>query len=207
MISRICLLSFVGILMLLSGCRSEESIDYEELYTDADFYYTVSIQDLARDFKEFGYTINDTEIDLIFPGKDYVDGVQAEHVRIKTSYDEFEFWLDENGELVKSVLHEEHPEEDAEEILEFFREMLGYFFEDHGFDKQWLGGEISTVTRDLGEGPVQATRFEWNPYWLHINFKIEVAEVAGKQLVIMFRHVTKEGADAGGWFLHRVIPR
>lgn len=180
----------------------------DEAPVTGDFYEFGSILDIAQEFQELGCTFFEDEVDYFFLGKENVDGVQAEHIRVLADGQQLDIWIDDNEEVIKGTVDGE----DADLIMvnavaDIYFSLLELFYTEQGWDESWDGAEHSTVTRDLGAGAVTATRLDWTAPWLPFNYEIEVAKIAGRNLRIRFWQVTDEGQDMGGWYLRRAIPR
>lgn len=164
--------------------------------------------DVAEVFTELACTVMNAQADYYFLGPDTVDGVQTEHIRIEAAGDQIDVWLAEDETIVNGLVNDEEVSLEAVQIaVEFYFSMLEIFIGYQGWDEGWKDAEVSTVARDLGAGNIEVTRMDWNPTWLPYAIEIEIAEIAGKKMLIRFWQVTNSGQPVNSWYLRRAITR
>lgn len=175
---------------------------------EGEYFAVASIMDLSSNFKEIRCIFVEQAVEYFFLGQDTVDGVKAEHIKIKLQNDKYEVWVDIDSKPVRTLRNgEEMPPEMGVGIIALIQ-ALDTFIKDQGYNERWRDAEVKVETRDLGAGPVKVTTFDWKrppmPYYV----EVEVAEIAGRNLIIAMWLMTNDGASMpGGWRIDRVIPR
>ncbi len=196
----------------INGTRDEalengDSDHDKDPVLDKDFYTMNTTLDLAGQFKELGYNFMGQKVDYYFQGKDTVNGVQAEYVIIKADNTVLDVWVGSDGEIIKAVADgQEFPPEQAQLVQHMFG-LLEVLVDEQEWDRRWVDGEQTRDTRDLGAGPVDITRYKWTIPLMPTYIEIEVAEIAGRNLIIKLWQYTNDDTSISGWELYRVIPR
>jgi hypothetical protein len=172
-----------------------------------NFYVLNSVLDLAAHFMVIECSLGGQEISYHFPGKVTVDGVEAEHILVNSPSGQFELWIDGSGRVIKGAVGGmELPGAAAQGLLSVFV-MLDTFFHEQRWNEQWRDAAQRVEQRDLGSGPVQVTCYNWSVPLSPLAFEVEVAEIAGRNLVTKMWHVSPDGSQHTGWRLNRVLPR
>lgn len=187
----------------------EEEADIGETETvgEEEFHTFTSILDVAERFEEFVGLFVDTEIGYRFLGRETVDGIETERMIINYAGAEFECWVSDDLEIVKGrVAGEEVPEGDIGQF-EFFIWALEPFFAEQNWDENWRDAEVTSLTKDLGGGPLDITHLSFElPGMPDHELEAEYTEVDGLNLMVRYWQNFPDGND-GGWEIIRLIPR
>jgi len=185
-------------------------VDIEE----QDFHIFNNVIDLGSKFQEMEITVlgdhssDEETVNYTFLGEDTIDGISTQQVMVTASdenQESMELWITPENEVIKAVVDDE--------VMEF-PQMYGFaFFNLLLFtvepDLSWTDWEYSTqsdVTRDLGRGSINATRYEVRyPFAEEFELTYEVAEVAGRNILIRMEVV--QGDDVVDYRISRLIPR
>ncbi len=167
-----------------------------------------TVFDISDAYKEIECEIDETFMHYTFNGRETINGVETEHIKLTHDDGVIELWVDENNEnLLKAKSDgEEVPPEQAygSNMLVSY---LEFFFTGESWDSSWEDAKTQDTSRNLGSGRMKITQYTNTVAGLPGGTVMEVGETDEGLIVVSFASFDDDGDYQGAWELKKLIER
>ncbi|MFO7611407.1 MAG: hypothetical protein R6W99_02810 [Clostridia bacterium] len=167
-----------------------------------------TVFEMADAYKEIECDIDGSLMNYTFNGRETINGVETEHIRLAYDNKVLEMWVDENNENVLKAISdgEEIPPEQAYGANTLVSYLV-FFFTGASWDSSWDEVETVDTSRNLGSGRMKITQYTYRVPGLPGGTVMEVGETDKGLVVVSFASFDDDGNYMGVGELKKLIER